>query len=248
MLDSETIGKLKDLRLFAMAEGFMEQQQLGGMGALSFEERLGLLVDAEWYRRCNNRTGRLAKQANFRIDAAIEGIDYVGKRGIAKPEILKLSLGSYIKKAQNIIISGPTGIGKTYIACALGRAACAQGHQVVYARLTDFFRQAFAAGGKVSFRGKCAKAPLLILDDWGLKKFSCEETEELSDLFERRYGQASTIIAGQVPCDSWHELFPDPTLADSILDRIVHNAHVYNITGESMRKTIGKRSLESLDS
>ena len=100
---------------------------------------------------------------------------------------------------------------------------------------------------KTPFSDKCAKAPLLILDDWGLKKFSLEETSELSDLFERRYGRSSTIISGQVPSTSWHELFPDPTQADSILDRIVHNAYAYNLTGESMRKTIGKRTLESSD-
>jgi len=121
----------------------------------------------------------------------------------------------------------------------------------MYIRLPDFFRYSFAAfahGRQIQFRDRCAKAPLLILDDWGLKKFSFEETVELSDLFERRYGRASTIISGQVPSTSWHELFPDPTQADSILDRIVHNAYPYNITGDSMRKTIGKRSLEGNDS
>jgi DNA replication protein DnaC len=121
--------------------------------------------------------------------------------------------------------------------------------QVFYVRLTDFFHRIFAthAHGQAHFSNKCTKVPLLILDDWGLKKFSLEETAELSDLFERRYGRSSTIISGQIPHACWHELFPDPTQADSILDRIVHNAYTYNITGESMRKTIGKRSLESSD-
>ena len=124
----------------------------------------------------------------------------------------------------------------------MGRAACAQGLQVLYIRLPDFFQQVC---DKRAFRDRCAKVPLLILDDWGLKKFSLEETGELSELFERRYDRASTIISGQVPLTSWHDLFPDPTQADSILDRIVHNAYKYSIAGESMRKTIGKRSLES---
>jgi DNA replication protein DnaC len=247
MFDNATLNQLRELRLSAMAEGFKEQQHKPGMGSLSFEERFALLVEAEWLSRRNKRTGRLVRQAGFRLSAAMEDIDFHGKRGVTKPELLKHSLGAYIKKAQNIIFCGPTGVGKTYLACALGHAACAQGTQVVYVRVSDFLRRVFDSQ-KPSFRDKCAKVPLLILDDWGLRKFSLEETCELSDLFERRYGRAATIISGQVPVASWHDLFPDPTQADSILDRIVHNAYPYSISGESMRKAIGKRSLESPDS
>jgi len=200
------------------------------------------LVEAEWQSRRNKRTERLIRQAGFRFTADIHDIDWQGKSGIPKPEIFKHSLGAYIKKANNIIFSGPTGVGKTYLICALGRAACAQGVKVMYIRLPDFFQ---LVCDKRIFRDRCAKVPLLILDDWGLKKFSLEETGELSELFERRYERAPTIISGQVPFTSWHELFPDPTQADSILDRIIHNAYKYSIAGESMRKTIGKRSLES---
>jgi DNA replication protein DnaC len=244
MFDNATISKLRELCLPAMAASFKEQQGKPDMSSLTFEERFAFLVEAEWLSRRNKRTERLVRQAGFRFPAAIEDIDWQGKRGLAKPEILKHSLGSYIKKAHNIIFCGPTGVGKTYIACALGYAACAQGIQVLYIRLPDFFLRVF---DKTTFRDKCAKVPLLILDDWGLKKFSLEDTGELSELFERRYGRVSTIISGQVPSTSWHELFPDPTQADSILDRIVHNAYAYSITGESMRKSIGKRSLESLE-
>ena len=249
MYDNATLNQLHDLRLSAMAACFKEQQDANGIASLSFEERFGLLVEAEWFNRRNKRTDRLVRQAGFRFPAAVEDIDYAGKKGVGKGEILKLSLGSYIKKAHNVFFCGPTGVGKTYLVCALGRAACAMGFQVMYSRLTDFFRCTFAthAHGQAHFSDKCAKVPLLILDDWGLKKFSFEETAELSDLFERRYGRVSTIISGQIPCSSWHELFPDPTQADSILDRIVHNAYTYNITGESMRKTLGKRSLEKPD-
>jgi len=227
-----------------MAEHFKEQHNKPGIHSLSFEERFAFLVEAEWLMRRNKRTERLARQAGFRVSAAVEDIDWHGKKGIHKPEIVKHSLGAYIRKAQNIIFCGPTGVGKTYLACALGHAACAQGTGVMYIRLSDFFRKVFDTS---NFRDKCAVIPLLILDDWGLKKFSFEETSELSDLFERRYGRVSTIISGQVPSAVWHELFPDPTQADSILDRIVHNAYSYNITGESMRKSVGKRSLESSD-
>jgi len=248
MFNNATLNQLRELRLSAMADGFREQSSRGDMSSLSFEERFAILVDAEWQSRRNKRTERLVRQAGFRLPAAIEDIDWQSKQGISKPEVLKLSLCSYIKKAQNIIISGPTGVGKTYLACALGRAACVHGIQVLYTRLPDFFQRVFNLNSKTSFQNKCAKVPLLILDDWGLKNFSLEETAVLAELFEKRYEQASTIISGQVPSSSWHELFPNPTQADAILDRLVHNAYPYSISGESMRKSIGKRSLESSDS
>jgi len=247
MLNNATLSQLRDLHLSTMAGCFKEQQNQTGINSLSFDERFGLLVEAEWLSRRNKRINRLVKQAAFRLPAMLEDIDYCGKHGIAKPDILKLSLGNYIKRAQNIIISGPTGVGKTYLVCALGRAACTLGVQVIYTRVSDFFQRIFSPSQtyrQTLFRDKCAHVPLLILDDWGLKKFTLEETHELSELFERRYGRAATIISGQVPHTAWHDLFTDPTQADAILDRIVHNAYPYNISGESMRKTIGKRDLE----
>jgi len=250
MLINETLSKLKDLRLSSMAESFKEQSEKRNIASLSFEERFGLLVEAEWFQRRNNRTARLVRQAGFRFTATIEDIDYTNKNGVSKGEMFKLSLGAYIKKAQNIFFCGPTGVGKTYLACALGRSACLLGIQVFYIRLPDFFNCVFDIHpqGRIShFRDKCSKVPLLILDDWGLKKFTFDETAELSTLFERRYNRVSTIISSQVPFAAWHELFPDPTQADSILDRIVHNAYDYNITGESMRKTIGKQGFKNLD-
>jgi len=246
MLDNVTLNQLRELRLTAMAASFKEQLNKPDMSSLTFEERFAFLVEAEWLNRKSKRTERLIRQAAFRFPAIIEDVDWQSKTGISKPEILKHSLGSYIKKAMNIIFCGPTGVGKTYLVCALGRAACIQGVQVLYIRLPDFFQRIFnAKQHKTSFRDRCAKVPLLILDDWGLKQFSFEETAELAELFEKRYERLPTIISGQVPSTSWHELFPNPTQADSILDRIVHNAYKYSISGESMRKSIGKRRLES---
>lgn len=247
MLNNATLGQLHDLRLSAMASCFKDQLNHNGIASLSFEERFGMVVEAEWLNRRNKRCNRLIKQAGFRLPALLEDIDYSGKNGITKPEMLKLSLGAYIKRAQNVFFSGPTGVGKTYLTCALGRVACTQGVQTLYTRVTDFFNRLFSSQNNYRhkpFRDKCASVPLLILDDWGLKKFSSEESHELSELFERRYGRAATIISGQIPCTAWHDLFPDPTQADASLDRIIHNAYVYNITGESMRKTIGQRDLE----
>jgi len=249
MLNNATLNQLHDLRLPAMAAGFKQQQTQIDITPLTFEERFGMLVEAEWLSRRNNRINRLIRQAGFRFPAFLEDIDYSGKHGITKPEILKHSLGGYMKKAQNIFFTGPTGVGKTYLVCALGRATCMQGIQVLYTRVSDFFNLVFttqANNRKKPIDLKYAKAPLLILDDWGLKKFSFEETAVLSELFERRYGRAATIISSQIPCTEWHDLFPDPTQADAILDRIVHNAYVYNISGESMRKTIGQKGLETL--
>ena len=247
MFNNATVNQLRELRLPTMAESFKEQQDTKDIHSLSFEERFALLVEAEWLSKRNKRAERLVRQAGFRFPAAIEDIDFQNKNGVTKPDVLKHSLGTYIKKAQNIIVCGPTGVGKTYLVCALGHAACSQGIQAMYIRIPDFF-QKICDARYTSFLNKCAQVPLLILDDWGLKTFSIEETCELSDLFERRYGRASTIVSGQVPLSSWHELFPDPTQADSILDRVVHNTHIYSISGESMRKTIGKQSLESPDS
>ena len=250
MLNNATLNQLRELRLSAMADSFKEQSEKRNIASLSFEERFGMLVEAEWFCRRNKRTMRLVRQAGFRFTAAIEDIDYTNKNGISKGEVIKLSLGAYIKKAQNIFFCGPTGVGKTYLACALGRSACLQGIQVSYIRLPHFFNcvlNTLPQGRQSHFRDKCSKVPLLIFDDWGLKKFTFEETAELSNLFERRYNRVSTIISSQVPLAAWHELFPDPTQADSILDRIVHNAYDYNITGESMRKTIGKQGFENSD-
>jgi len=247
MLNNTTLNQLHDLRLPSMAASFKEQLNKIDIASLSFEERFGMLVEAEWLSRRNNRINRLIRQAGFRFPAFLEDIDYSGKHGITKPEILKHSLGGYIKKAQNIFLTGPTGIGKTFLICAMGRAACSQGTQVLYTRLPEFFKQVFSTQKiyrQKPFSQKCAEVPLLILDDWGFKKYSPEETNELSELFERRYGRAATIISSQIPCTDWHDLFHDPTLADAILDRIIHNAYVYNISGESMRRTIGQRELE----
>jgi DNA replication protein DnaC len=248
MFEVTTLNQLRELRLSAMAAKLAEQMERHDMASLSFEERLGLLVEAEWLSRRGKRIERFMAQADFRFPAALEDLDFQAKQGITKPEILRLSSGGYLRKHFNILVSGPTGVGKTYLICALGRCACSQEQATQYIRVSDLFTRIADArmeGRYTSFRDRLTKIPLLILDDWGLKKFTLEETYEIMDLVERRYNRASTIISGQLPCTAWHDLFPDPTLADAILDRIIHNAYKYNITGDSMRKTIGERNLKS---
>jgi DNA replication protein DnaC len=247
MLDKATLTKLREMKLTSMASKLAWQQEQPDMRNLSFDERLGMLVDAEWLAKCGRRVERLIRQAEFRFPAAIEDIDYHGKRGMTKDDILRLSDCSYIQKKQGVILSGPTGVGKTYLACALGRCACQLGIAVRYFRISDLFlalQDARTSSSYGSFRKRIATIPLLILDDWGMKPFSLDECHEVMELAELRYGRASTFISGQLPVASWHELFPDPTLADAILDRLVHNAYKYNLVGESMRKTLALRQFQ----
>jgi DNA replication protein DnaC len=244
MLDKATLTKLREMKLTAMAAKFVWQQEQPDMQSLSFEERLGMLVDAEWLAKDGRRVERFIRQAEFRFPATVEDIDYHDKRGITKRDILRLSDCSYIQKKQGVILSGPTGVGKTYLACALGRCACQVGIPVRYFRISDLFltlQDARASGSYSSLRKRLANVPLLILDDWGIKPFSIHECHEVMELAELRYDRASTFISGQLPLPSWHDLFPDPTLADAILDRLVHNAYKFNLTGESMRKTLALR-------
>jgi DNA replication protein DnaC len=247
MLNNATVNKLQDMKLSAMAAKFTWQRGQPGMQGLSFEERFAMLVDAEWLAKHNRRINRFVKQAEFRFPAVVEDIDYMNKRGITKPDITRLSDCLYIQKKQNVILSGPTGVGKTYIACALGRCACQQSIAVSYLRTNGLLlelEEAHATSSYSMLRKRLIKIPLLILDDWGVKPFTMAECHEIMELVELRYGRASTIISGQVPVSSWHELFPDPTLADAILDRLVHNAFKYNISGESMRKTLALQQFD----
>ena len=189
MLDKATHHKLREMKLTAMADklAWLTEQPL--MQSLSFEERFGMLVDAEWLAKRGRRIERFVRQAEFRFPAAVEDIDYHVKCGITKDDVLRLSDCSYIQKKQNVILSGPTGVGKTYLACALGRCACQLGMAVRYIRTSDFFlslEDARASGSYFSFRRRLAKVPLLILDDWGMKPFSMDECHEVMELAELR--------------------------------------------------------------
>jgi DNA replication protein DnaC len=247
MLDHATAARLREMKLNTMAEKLLWQMEQPEIQSLSFEERLGMLVDAEWTAKHARRIQRYVRRGEFRVPAVAEDVEYAGKRGISKEDFLRLCDGGYLRNKQNVILSGPSGVGKTYLACALGNSACRQCVQARYLRVPDLLFLLSAAkmdGSYMKQRKKLASVPLLILDDWGLRAFSPEDTQEMMELTELRYGRASTVIAGQLPCDKWYDLFPDPTLADAILDRLVHNAYKFNITGESMRKTLAERQFE----
>jgi DNA replication protein DnaC len=250
MLDKATLNKLREMKLSTMAEKLDWQQEQPDIQNLSFEERFGMLIDAEWLERHDRRINRYISNAKFRFPATVKDIEYNQKRGITKSDILRLSSCAYIQKHQNVILSGPTGIGKTYIACALGRSACEQNIMASYIRVADLFLslgEARATSSSTSLRKRLASVPLLILDDWGMKPFTMAECYEIMELVELRYDRASTFISGQLPPTSWHELFPDPTLADAILDRLVHNAHKFNLSGDSMRKNLALKQFSDND-
>jgi DNA replication protein DnaC len=215
------IEKLITMKLSGMAKGIREQVASHVYRDLSFEERLGLLVDKEKLHRENRQVKILLAHAHLRHPSAcIEDIDFRVRRGITKDVLLKLSQNEWIGRHQNVIIVGPTGAGKTYLACALGNSAVRQGISTLYVRLP-----------------RLQRIKLLIVDDWGINPFTDEARRDFLEIMEDRHGVRSTIIASQFPVDTWHDIIGDATLADTICDRVVHNAHKIILTGESMRKT-----------
>jgi DNA replication protein DnaC len=213
---------------------------------LSFEERLLLLVDIECARRVDNRTQRRLKLAGFPIRAAVEDIDFSPDRGLDRRLVLELSQSLWIDKALNLIVSGATGTGKTYLACALGYAACKLGYSVRYFRIARFLHDFNIANRDDTFLSmlkSLSKVDLLILDDWMRDPIQLSAAQSLLELFDDRFGHTSTIIVSQVPVSDWFTRFPDPTLADAILDRTIHNAYRLDLVGESQRKLHGFRTM-----
>ena len=237
-----TIEKLIAMKLSGMAEGLQEQISNHAYKDLSFEERLGILVDKEKLSRENRQLKILLSHAHLRHhNACFEDIDFRTRRGLSKDVILKLSQNEWIRSNQNIIIVGPTGSGKTYIACSLGNSAVRQGIQTVYIRLPRLAQEmkiARADGSFVKFLGRLQRIRLLIIDDWGINPFTDDERRNFLEIMEDRYNVRSTIIASQFPVDTWHVIIGEPILADAICDRIVHNAHKIILKGgeDSMRK------------
>jgi len=239
MLTHPTHEKLQSLRFFGMANALSEQLHMPEIEELSFDERLGLLIDREMTERENRRLANRLRKAKLRQSASVEDIDFRHPRGLDRSLILKLADCHWIKDHQNLIICGPTGVGKSYLACAFAQKACREGYSSLYLRLSRLFQDLSLAKGDGRYGkllGNFAKTNLLIFDDFGLKKLNMEQRHDLLEILEDRHKLQSTMLTSQVPVDHWHELIGDATLADAIMDRLVHNAHRINLKGESMRK------------
>jgi DNA replication protein DnaC len=241
MLHQPLLAPLRALKLTGMAEA-LEQQlaQPQSVVELSFEQRLALLLEREQLQRDNRRLARLLRAATLRVPACVEDIDYRHPRGLQRAQMAALASADWIRRGQNLCLTGPTGCGKTWLACALGNQACRQGLSVRYLRLPRLLEQLRIAHGDASWArrmGQLAKTELLVLDDWGLHKLNAAQRQDLMELIEERHGRCATLIASQLPVEHWHELIGEATLADAILDRLLHNAHRLSLTGESMRRS-----------
>jgi DNA replication protein DnaC len=243
MLKHPTLDKLQALKLTGMVAALADQVATPDIDELDFEERLGLLVDREITERENRRLSSRLRRARLRHTAALEDIDYRNPRGLDKGLIQSLAACQWAKEHLNILITGPTGVGKTWLACALAHKACREGYTVQYIRLSRLLRELMIAKGDGRYPkllANLAKVDVLLLDDWGLTKLTAENRRDLLEVLEDRHGIRSTIATSQLPMEQWHDVIGDPTLADAILDRLVHNAYKINLRGESMRKRQAK--------
>lgn len=240
MLRHPTLEKLRTLQLRGMAAGFEDQIRTPEVESLPFEERLGLLLDREEASRLNRRLKTRLAQARLRVQASLEDIDHHAKRNLDRSLMLELASCSWIARGHNLVITGPTGVGKTYLACALAHKACREGYKALYQRLPRLLHELEIAKSDGRYRTMLAalqRIDLLILDDWGVTPLSDQNRRDLLELLDDRYATKSTLITSQLPTDDWHAYLADPTLADAILDRFIHNAHRLNLRGDSMRKT-----------
>lgn len=244
MHNHQTLEKLRTLKLYGAADGLEQQlSQPNTYCDLGFDERLSLLVDLEKNYRDNNRVKRLLKAAKLKLLANPEDINYRHPRGLIKSQFAELLSGDWIHRHYNVLICGPTGCGKTYLACALATQACRLGYSVRYFRTSRLLESLSIAHGDGRFSkliGQLAKTDLIILDDWGLEKLSLSQRNDLLEMMEDRHGARSTLITSQLPTTQWHKAIGDATLADAILDRLLHNSHKLKLTGESMRKALNE--------
>lgn len=239
MLKQPTIDKLHELRLFGMAKALEEQDGSSQYERLDFLDRLALLVDRESAERDSNRLRLRLKQAKLRLTATVEDVDFRHQRGLDKSLMLALAGCRWIREHHNVIITGPTGVGKSYLACALAHKACREGFRTLYLRAPRLFDDLALAKADGRYRrvlAAYARIDLLVIDDWGLASLTEEQRRDVLEILEDRHDLRSTLIASQLPIEKWHKVIADPTLGDAILDRLVHNAHKLSLKGDSLRK------------
>ncbi len=243
MMLHPTIESLKRLRLFGMLRALEEQQQTTEWKGLSFEERLGLLVDRERIEQDNRSMTARLRRARLGQQATIEDVDMGAGRGLDRAVFSSLATCGWVTLHQNVLITGATGVGKSWLACAFGHRTCREGHSVLYHRLGRLFAELNTARGEgryLRLLKLLAQAELLILDDWGLAPLNGDGLRDLLEILEDRHGRKSTLITSQLPVDHWHEWLGEATLADAIMDRLVHNAHKITLKGDSLRKNLSK--------
>jgi DNA replication protein DnaC len=240
MLTEPTLEQLAELKLHRLARAWQAQQEDPAMSDLGFDERLALLVDAEWTDRQNKRLDRLLRAAKLRLSSAcLEDVDYAKERKLDKAVVRQLATGRWIREKHNVVITGPTGVGKTYLACALAQRACRLGYRALYRRAPRLFDElalARADGSYARLLARFAKTDVLVLDDWGLVPVKDIERRDLLEIMEDRHGLRSTIWTSQIPVAQWHDHVGEPTIADAICDRLLHNAHRIALHGPSRRK------------
>lgn len=241
MLNQATVDKMQTMKMAAMAEAFHKQLESGQWADLSFEERIGMLIDTEWTSREQKKLSRRLKTARLRYQASIEDIDYKAPRGLDRQVVLALSSCGWIQEHHNLIVTGTTGTGKSYLACAFAERACRSGFSVAYYRSSRLLQELNVARGDGSYGrvlSRLAKVSLLVIDDWLINPIKEPERRDLLEVFEDRYERGSTLLTTQLPVKAWHEAIGEPTLADAICDRLIHRAHRIDLTmkGPSMRE------------
>jgi DNA replication protein DnaC len=248
MLTHPTLDQLHQLGLLGMAKAFGDVETSGEAAALTHPEWLALLLDREMTYRHDKKLAARLRYARLRQQAAVEDVDYRAVRGLDRALFQKLAIGDWIDAHDNLIVCGPTGVGKSWLSCALGHKACRDNRSVLYQRAPKLFGELALARGDGRY-ARIVRAlggvQLLILDDWGLEPLDAQARHDLLEILEERYGRRSTIITSQLPVESWHAVIGDPTYADAILDRIVHNAQRLNLSGDSLRRTRSKSSNKS---
>lgn len=247
MLNQPTIEKLQAMKLHGMADAFREQIEMADSSQLSFEERFGLLVDRQWTWKEGRALTRRLQLAKFKERGVVEDIDYQHPRGLDRKLMRTLATSDWVRAHHNILLIGKTGLGKTWLACALAHKACRDGFFALHKRIAELFRDLAVARADGSFGQlllRLARIDVLVLDDFAMTPLKEQERRDFLEICDDRYQRRSTILTSQVPVNHWHEQIGDPTLADSIMDRLVHNAYRIELSGESLRKKKGRGSLE----